>query len=159
MNFICHYRLLSYNNQKFKRKNRKIFLAPWNPNRNHRRRYPTWKPIRKYQRKKWRQEWKKKRKQTMKITKTMLKKEGIEEWELKWNENWKEKWKIGKKALGHNDLRPDIRILGIYHLYFFFGYRAMITRPAMASMIAIRTVMLFVLKNPVAGKMPSHTFS
>ena len=42
---------------------------------------------------------------------------------------------------------------------FFFGYKATMTSPAMAMIMAIRTVMLFVLKNPVAGKMPSHTFS
>ena len=49
----------------------------------------------------------------------------------------------------------------VYNFYclFFFGYKAIAIRPAMAMMMAIRTVMLFVLKKPVDGKIPSHTFS
>ena len=44
------------------------------------------------------------------------------------------------------------------YLRFFFGYNAMITSPAMAIRMAIRTVPLFILKKPVAGKIPIQMF-
>ena len=47
-----------------------------------------------------------------------------------------------------------------YYIYscFFFGYNAMIISPAMARRMAIRTVPLFILKKPVAGKIPIQMF-